>query len=292
MARCLEGPSRHLAGLVSISNFLAVDTVCRSQRACGRLIVEKNLVTDLQDAIRELGIWCHDAPFRFTEGKNLVTGTTHAGSFTTIDHEDARAVLYFGLNETLARGAEQADLHEEHSLLGQLFGYPECCVRAFEGLDRHNLDKLPATIPHTGPFPALMNPVIPYLYPGWSLLFHFACSPACRPSLGLAESRFAQLCSLAPEAMAFEEVSSGISLYGETIGIGLVRDYSAAAPDEFDCREIMTRSQQTVAALSSCGTGRMRMLGPHRFAFGERLFDAGHQFAARFEAPLGCSGRT
>jgi hypothetical protein len=282
LVRALEGPRRVLLQLCGLSNFLAVDTVYRRERVCGRLIVEQARLASLIEPITALGLAWRIAKFGFCELPSPVPGTQHDGLFTFERGEDTKAVLYFAIDPFFAQGIEEAEANEEHQLVGTLFGYPTCCVDAYLSGDQAIADRIPQTIPHRGPFPALLNPLLPYLYPGIGLIFHFPCSPECEASRDLALHRIGLLAALTPDAAQISLLGKGISLYGDKTGVALVTRYQSVGSDEFECQEILARDGTERIINLSTGSTRLRLTGPRKFLFGGHAIDSRHQFAAVF----------
>ncbi|MQA31133.1 MAG: hypothetical protein GEU82_15085 [Luteitalea sp.] len=284
LADAIDDPARSVLQLSGIANYLAVETVRRRERVCGRLIVDESVVDGLRAAITGSGLICRVAKFRLVELVDVVPGTHHNGSFRYDNCGGAKSVVYFAIDAAFAAGIEEAEIRAEHQLVGQLFGYPSCCVESFLAGDQDTADRIPRTIPHTGPFPAIMNPVLPYLYPGLSLLFHFPCSPECQASQLLAKRRLESLTRGCPEAGRIPLLGRGIALYAATVGVALVTRYRCIGPDEFECEEILTRDGLNCPAfVDSSRAARLRLLGPHKFVAGDQIVETGHQFAARFD---------
>jgi hypothetical protein len=264
------------------SNWLACATVAARERAAGRLIVSDEDVGALLDLTRSMGIHTRVGQARMLQRPSPVRGTYHNGAFTFEPCAGSSAIVYFGVTPRLTEGAEQAEMLQDHSLIGRLFGYPECCVRAFAENTSPELDKLPSTVTSVGPFARAMNPVVPYVFGCISLLFHFPCSLGCRASLSIWEGRQRFLEGIAPEAAALRDLGAGVALYGPEVGIGLITSYRHIADGEIAIDEVVTGSAMTVALFDGLSRCTMRLSDPHRFDLGGHRFDSPNGFAARF----------
>ena len=271
-----------LVRLLGVSNYLACITVAERERAAGRLLVGDDAAARFPSLCHDLAVSCVRAPFRMLSIPSPVEGTDHCARFVADVNGHGRVIFHVGITQTFAEGAQLAETHGEHAITGRLFGYPDCCVCSFAAGPRPSLDLLPASIPSTGPFPLEMNPVIPHLY-GVSFLFHFACSPWCAASSTLLRTRRRFLERLAPPAAAFAQLGRGIALYGPEIGICLVTEFDRIAPDQYRVRAVVTASPTTARVFAEGGDPVLRLLSPHSFTLGGRLFDDPRQFAARFE---------
>jgi hypothetical protein len=266
---------------LGLSSYLECATVAACERAAGRLIVPEDIADRVMELVSRLGASCRRAGFRMLHLPSPVEGTDHHGSFVPEDVAGSRPLLYLGITPDFARGAEIAELGGDHAVLGGLFGYPTCCVDAFRASASSTFDRLPATIPSTGPFPFAMNPVVPHLY-GISFLFHFPCTPACEASLDLLHRRQRFLAKLAPPAAAFCGLAAGIALYGPEVGIGLITRYEELEPGVFRALAVLTRSDRTRSLFSGAESPLVRLYNPHSFTIGRRRFDGPDQFAAVF----------
>lgn len=266
---------------LGISSYLECATVAAGERVSGRVIVRGAEPERVIELVRGLGACCERGRFRLLRAKSPVEGTDHRGAFVGDDVADALPILYLGINPAFARGAEQAEAAGEHAVLGRLLGYPECCVEAFRAGESGVFDRLPSTIPSIGPFPAAMNPVVPYLV-GFSVLFHFPCSPHCGPSLELLRARQRFLARLSPPSTALGELSAGIALYGPEVGIGLITRHEELEPGLFRPNELVTRSERMRALFSGEPSPLVRLRDAHSFSVGRRQFDGLDQFAAVF----------
>ena len=283
LANKLEGSERTLLRFCGLSNYLAIDTVRRRERACGRFIVKDDIVKPLSEALEDLGIACRTAGFRMVELEDRVPGTHHNGSFRFDNRAEGKAVFFFSFDPAFLEGAEIAEIHAQHGLVGELFGYPACCVDAYLAGDPKTADRTPDMVKHTGPFPAILNPAVQYMYAGLSLLFHFPCSAGCEASLSLAQHRLGRLMKNAPEMSLLEDLGRGITLYGESVGVALVTQYECIEPHTFDCEQVLSQDARVFSIFQNASSTRLHLLEPRRFMIGDRLFDAPHQFAAKFE---------
>jgi hypothetical protein len=277
-----DAPHKALIRLVGLSNYFAIATVAARQRVAGRLIVRATNINRLSGLVAELGLVCRRARFDFLELPSPVPGTHNCGSFVLGSRNGAKPILYFGIDAGFAEGAETAEFHEEHALVGRLFGYPDCCVTFYTENEATGLDKLPSSITSTGPFPREMNPVLSYVYGCVNLLFHFPCSPHCRASLTMRQQRLNYLSRFLPSAQALANFGFGIAVYGPAAGIALITRYRELESDCYEVEAVATRNQETKAIFSADKICRIRLLGPHAFEIGARTFVGVDQFAARF----------
>jgi hypothetical protein len=278
----LQGPERFIAGELGISGYLAVATVATRARPAGRLGVPPEQVPDFVEAAAALGVHSCVGRVRLVSVPDAIPETRHAALFVTDDRPNAMSLVYFGVTEALAAGAEQVELYGDHRLLGQLFGYPDCCIEFFLKSGSAGPDRLPATINSLGPFDRLMNPISTYVYGAPSLLFHFPCSPACESSITLSKERSRFLSQIEPGLLAIEDVGTGLALYGPEVGIGLATEYERQDAIAFRLHKILTRSQTTHELFGSRTGAIIRFTTPSVFEIDGRRFSRPDQFGALF----------
>lgn len=281
--RALPPEQKRLMELVGVSDFLACAAVIRRERVAGRLILRQHKVEEAVALMRSAGLYCHRAGFDCLTGDECVRHTEHKGRFVERGrHAGAKGVIYFGVSEEFAEGAELLEVEGEHAFVGELFGYPRCCTKFFTECEGVQQDKTAFTIPDRGPFPRGLNPVSPYLY-GLHFLFHFPCSPRCAASLEILERNRAYLAGLSPSSLEFHGFGAGIALYGPQVGIALVTRYEQAAEDTYLAREVHARDGSLLAtSLQGRGDVLIKIYTPHRFEVGGTLFEDIYSFAARF----------
>lgn len=278
----LRGPERFLATELGISGYLAVATVATRARPAGRLALSPEQAPEFLRAATALGVHCRMGRVRLVSVPDAIPETRHAALFVTDNRPGAMSLVYFGVTATLAAGAEQIELCGEHRLLGQLFGYPDCCAEFFVSSESAGADRLPATISSLGPFDRLMNPVSTYVYGAPNLLFHFPCSPACGPSIALSQQRSRFLAQVEPGLRAIEELGSGLALYGPEVGIGLATEYEKQDANTFRVYKVLTRSQATHELFGARTEATIRFDTPSVFEIDGRRFLRPDQFGAVF----------
>jgi hypothetical protein len=259
--RSLPAEDRALVAALGLGNFLHVASVVERSRAAGRLILRPEVVGTVERYVAARGGCALRAPFFHAEKPSPVAGTHHAGSFVSAPENGARPVLYFGLTEAFARGAMQADLSGAHALLGRLFAYPACCADAYDATaTARQLDHLPTTIADVGPYPAALNPVVPYVYGLPHLLFHFPCSPRCAPSQALLARRARRLAAWDDRLARWPRLGRGIAVYSPTAGIALVGESERVDETTYRVASVVTAAGSAIRA----GT-LLRIAGPHAF---------------------------
>lgn len=238
----LDLNERELLGLLGFSDCLCCLSVANRERAAGRISTSQEQVEHVTSLLESLGLSCHRSALDILPQPDLIRGNvSHSAVYVPQGSEErALAVIYFGLDAEFAIGAESAELNKELALVGRLFGYPECCSEFFMRNDGFNEDRTPASIPDSGPFPSILNPVIAELY-GFRLPFHFACSPRCPQSLSIARMRLKYLKQYVPSISIVEKLGAGIAIYGPSIGASLVTRYTQAGPNSYLAEEVITR---------------------------------------------------
>jgi hypothetical protein len=279
----LEGPDRELADKFGLALYVAVATVARRKRAAGRVILHPGREDSFIALAAAMGVRCHTGRARIVSLPDAVDGSGHAGLFVLEDRPDASVIVYFALSNALASGAEAAELHGQHELVGSLFGYPGCCVASFIRQQVAGADYTAAGIPSLGPFPKAANPVVPYVYGAINTLFHFPCQVDCSHSLALRNARLAWLRDMQPEMSAYGQLGGGLALYGPELGIGLATDYQRLSDDTFAVRCIYTRSKTTAELFAAMPQVVMQLQGPHVVRLNERRYSHSSQFLALFE---------
>ena len=202
----LQGPERFIADQLGISGYLAVATVAMRARPAGRLAMSRDQVSAFVEAVTALGVHCCIGRVLLVNIPDAIPETRHAALFVTDDRPTAMSLVYFGVSAEIAAGAEQVELYAGHRLLGQLFGYPDCCAEVFVNSETAGPDRLPSTINSLGPFDRIMNPISTYVYRVPSLLFHFPCSPGCKPSITLSHQRSRLLAQIEPSILTIENL--------------------------------------------------------------------------------------
>jgi hypothetical protein len=278
----LQGPERFIAGQLGISGYLAVATVATRARPAGRLAMSPDQASDFVEAAAALGVHCCIGRVRLVSVPDAIPETRHAALFVTDDRPTAMSLVYFGITASIAAGAEQVELYGNHRLLGQLFGYPDCCAEFFVNSEAAGPDRLPASINSLGPFERLMNPISTYVYGAPSLLFHFPCSPACRPSITLLNQRIRLLSQIEPSILAIENLGAGLALYGPEVGVGLATEYQRQGTSTFRLYKILTRSQRTHELFGTRTEATIGFNTPRVFEINGRRFSRPDQFGALF----------
>lgn len=228
-----------------------------------------------------MGLACRIARFELLEKGDSIAGTSHRASFVPARSRTSKRVIYFARKAEYCEGAEWAELCASHDLVGELFGYPSCCVRSFGKAPPNQFDRWPSSVRSAGPFPRILNPASFYVYGVPSLIFHFPCSLRCRRSIALAEARMVRLARLTGKPGLLARVGRGIALYGPKIGIGIISKYDRRGPNEYaigtlDTRDALTRSCFSEAAI-------VRLVDGHTAYVDGRRISGRDQLVAEFE---------
>jgi hypothetical protein len=262
--------------------YIAAATVVRRQRAAGRVVLQAGREETFNAFAMAMGLRCHIGRARMVRLPDVVDGSGHAGLFVLENRPDAFVIVYFAISDALASGAESAELHGQHELVGSLFGYPGCCVRSFIQQEALGADYTSAGIPSVGPFPKVANPVVPYVYGAVNTLFHFPCRVDCPQSLELKKARMAWLRDMEPEMSAYQQLGGGLALYGPELGIGLATYYERLSKDMFDVRCIYTCSKKTAELFGGSPKVLLQTQGPHLVRLNKRVYTHSSQFVALF----------
>jgi hypothetical protein len=284
MEERLPPREQDLLQLLGVSDFLTAMTVAHQERAVGRIVFPFDRLEAALSLLAGVGLCVRRAGVEFTQSHSPVESTDHARSLVPAGTPGAtHGIVYFGVAEDLVEGAEAIAQVGQQEMLAQLFGYPECCARAFGKMDPERMDRTPDTITDTGPFPRQMNPCLPYLT-GLQLLFHFPCSPRCAPSRELRAQRLRYLSRLAPMILTLEELGAGIALYGPKLGIALVTRAQRVDEETERLDEVLTRSEHSRDLLTRLEQPvLLRLRSPHTFELNGTLFEEKRGFVARFE---------
>ncbi len=138
-------------------------------------------ITSVQD-------FCHKNNLHVVQSKFKVVipqGGFHDGGLR-VEKKDQRAgmiFMYISKDELLAYKASLAELTLNHQELGELLGYPPCCIQYFKGSfssERTNLQIIP-----TNPWTNLSRRESDFV-----LLSHFPCSSDCQLSITLAQKYY------------------------------------------------------------------------------------------------------
>jgi hypothetical protein len=283
----LPEAQRPLLELLGVYDFLTAITVAHGERAAGRMIQPFAKLEPAIELLRGLGLRVRRAGFDFMSTSSGIDGTDHQRAVVPRGAPGGtHGMVYLALTEEFVEGAEAVERAGQHGVLGQLFGYPECCTRIFLEPSGHHLDKTADSIPDVGPFPRDLNPCTPYLH-GLNLLFHFPCSPTCQPSRELLAHRRGYLEGLAPSAVALRGLGAGLALYGPELGIAQVTRWRREG-DELLVEEVLTRSEQSCglfsrAAAASAGPVRLRVRSRRAVDIGAQRVEGERNLVAWFE---------
>lgn len=279
-------PEQHrpLLHLLGVPDYLTCITVAVGERAVGRMILPMEKLEPATQLLSGLGLHVRRGWIDFMPRVSGVEGTDHDRAAVPRGTPGAAlGMIYIGHSQELVEGAEQVERQGEHGLLAQLFGYPDCCSRVFTQPSSQHHDKAPDTYLDTGPFPREMNPSLPYLY-GLHLLFHFPCSPRCEASRELLRQRMGHLRKYAPSFAQYEEMGTGLVLYGPQVGIALATRSHRVDENTWVLEEIVTHSERSRQALSSAGSPlRIRIHSVHDFELGPTRIEDRRGFVAWFE---------
>jgi hypothetical protein len=278
----VQGAERLILSELGLSAYLAIATVATRARAAGRLEIQPDRLHAVVDAATALGVHCRIGRVRLQEVNDSIPETRHAALFVTDDRPGSMHLVYFGVSDLLAAGAEQAELLDDHRLLAQLFGYPHCCAEFYANSTTTGPDRVPASINALGPFDRLLNPVSRYVFGSPSLLFHFACSPACEPSISLSRQRMLFLSEIEPGFRIIENLGSGLALYGPEVGIALATEFEQEPTSAFRLHKIVTRSEATQKLFGTRTEAVIRFDTPSAFEIDGRRFSRPDQFGALF----------
>lgn len=284
----LGAGERELLSLLGLSEFLCFLSVLRRERVAGRHCVSQDAAGRVAELAGALGLHCRRSAFDLLPQSDLIGGKVRHNSVYVPQgsREGAWAILYVGADAEFAAGAEAAELSREQRLVGRLFGYPECCSEFFLRNDGVNQDRTPYSVADTGPFPSILNPALNELY-GFSLHFHFACSPRCERTLALARARLDYLKRYAPSAAELERLGAGITVYGPSTGAALVARYRPLGGGAYEAEEVFTWDEKAAGLFSGGGAPpRILLRAAHDFEIKGRTFDDESHFAAVFAGGL------
>ena len=278
----LRGSDHFVASNFGIANYLAVATVAMHSRPAGRLAIPPAQATEFIQAAQAMGVHCCLGRVRMVSVPDAIPETRHAALFVKDERPSAMNIIYFGVSPAIAEGVEEVELYGNHRLLGELFGYPDCCTEFFIKSEGAGPDRLPATIHSVGPFERLMNPITTYVYATPNLLFHFPCSPACHASIELAKRHRLFFSRIDPRVAATESLGRGIALYGQEVGIGLATEFEVKDESTFRLLRVITRSQMTHKLFAMRNDATIRFDSPNLFEIDGRQYSRSDQFGALF----------
>lgn len=138
--------------------------------------------------------------------------------------EEKQASIAVGTDRDVVNEFLHHEKNSNHSEVGDLLGYPECCIEAFEShfeeksatwtgseIAAHVLNTTPQFT--TAPF--YTNRFLRYEHP--ALLYHFPCHPNCEKSIEIGERRYDLLRELdVVKAEEIERVLSSAVIYRVT----------------------------------------------------------------------------
>lgn len=170
-------------------------------------------------------------------------------------------------------------------LLGQLLGYPECCVDAFdqrwpEAVHDHQGDLAPLTLAASGASPFDWRSNIFARYFGVALIQHFPCQFQCQNTLAIAARAAWALEQYEPEQfITFRALLQTPLLYTEEQGVvllrgGRVREYGKDLELDYTAENLLSTelTSPVVQALNRGATVRSRA-GQNSFYIGEQAFE-------------------
>lgn len=151
----------------------------------GKKKVARQLYT--HDQFSKIETFCHLQQLYLVKSpKKIALLDTHeafsnTGTFTT--SPDGLYLVYISKDEHDAHMACLCELREQHTLLGELLGYPVCCIKYF--LTHFSAKSTDLSLPSKYWQLNVLQRKNDY-----SLIFHFPCSGECLVSLGQAKTDF------------------------------------------------------------------------------------------------------
>jgi hypothetical protein len=239
----LDASVRPLLDRLGLNAALSVVSVHDGLRAAGRISVAKSRSAEIEAVLRGLSL--HPAFCRLEQLEPL-SGVQTSGTFVPACDAAAVRLLHFSCSPRLAEltaAAEEIGAHEE---LGAAFGYPACCVRSFVERSRFSASPLFELADQTGPYPALLNPVVPAAGTTFWYIDHIPCSLDCASTLRIVDGRL-QARNLARHTQELEALGSGLALSLPNLGAGLYPRVRRLGGDLF-----------LVEAEAALGVGRLR----------------------------------
>ena len=282
LSESLPPPDLELLKLLGFENYLACLTVVRKERAAGRILLDHAKLGAAPAALRSIGLSFHVAPYECVPLAATTPAAYHEARFVPVGGDRrGRAVVYVGIDDDFALGAFHAEAARQNEVLGEMFGYPDCCIRSYGTAAGAGQDRTANAIRSPGPYPHHLNPVAPLLH-GLPLIFHFPCSADCSASLELARRRRDAIESIAPSLGRVWEVAVGIALYGPRVGCAMVTDAVDVGPRSFVVRELVTKDPDRMTFVDKEHPCVLTLLSARRWTCGGQEFSDRAGFAAIF----------
>lgn len=245
MHAALPADQSTLLRLVGLQSFIGWQTVASKERPAARILVPLEQMPSVLASLRPLGVAHRRACFDCRNDPSPVQGTHHHGGFVERGAPEAtHGVIFFGIDDEFVDGAEKAEIARADDLLGRLYGYPACCAHAFAEATESGLDRTATSIPDPGPHSLAFNPLLGYQL-ALPILLHFPCSPGCRASHQLHETRTAYLQRLAPSIATLMGHATGLALYGPRIGMAMIPTFTEREDGGLRFDTVVTNSQVT-----------------------------------------------
>jgi hypothetical protein len=182
---------RHALG--SRMKALEVLAVLEGAKKAARTLCNEEKTRETRSFLESLGLIVETSDFKLILEPSVSSSFTEKSQTAPLqDSRNGHVVLYVSLKNTDAEQSKHCEMTQNHTLLGELLGYPSCCCAFFEKhFSSSHTDLTIDTLEGSSgfEFPFLLN--IAARHVDASLLSHFPCSFSCERSLELAKKLLA-----------------------------------------------------------------------------------------------------
>ncbi len=239
-------------------SMIQVMSVAAGHKPCSRQYVAEKHLGILQDFFGSLGLHMVPSEYRILPERNPTqSGYSNRARRLPRSHTSGKLIVYVSKDAFTAREAVSADEKQDHNAVGELLGYPECCVSFFlSGLSSFSMTNMDLTFllgRTMRIYPYFNNYALRCV--GYALLDHFPCSLECLHSqrlaalrLSLIERRFPHLADLftaALRSMVLYTQDEGV-FYSKSYHVNLNRvnfdDLNGTTPSDLQRHLLLSRS--------------------------------------------------
>ena len=254
----------------SITKSLEVLYVIEGIKPCARILVFEDELNKIKNFLIEQKIFAETSNFKVI--KRNIQSEFYSDQSVKIQKNAFQKGHFFVYLSKDAKIAQKAKIIEEdnnHSELGKLLGYPECCCDFFvENFNGENTDLTLNVLENSNgyEFPFYNN--IAARHFDVSLLSHFPHSFECKPSLEIAKNNLRAINKHSKQLAAmFSGILQGVVIYTMQEGIFLLRRYEKIE-NEIIYEDILTTAKSKLYYLLSSNK-ELKIIDKNSFVVGD-----------------------
>jgi len=214
----------------STLSFLDCAYVLKGLKFCGIDCVDRERLPLLRKFCRVNGLCFELSDYKIIhQSEKSKGGFSNACSRVSIDCPCGNYAVFLSIDRIIAQLAKHYHAISDHANLGQLLGYPKCCLDFFckhvEEASQKNMDFILYALADTKQYDFYTNKALRYF--DIAIISHFPCSLNCPASISIAQKNLYFLQEEHPQiATFFEKHLKSMVIYTEDQGIFFSNDYS------------------------------------------------------------------